>query len=451
VLSDYFENVTVCERDRYPDYAQHRPGVPQSPHLHGLLARGLEIVEELFPGIRSALIASGAIELNAGTDFAWLMRAGWGVRYPNGSKLLSFTRPLIDWHIRERVRRIPNVKILDTCDVLGLIPGPGCSISGVRARFRAAATRAAIELHADLVVDASGRRSRAPEWLADFGAGAVEETVVDASIGYASRVYKRPKGFESDWKAILLQIAPPQHTRGALMFPIEGDKWLVTLNGGGGDYPPSDPDGFVEFARSLRDPIVYDAIKGAQPLTNPVGFRNTENRLRHYERLQNMPDRFVVTGDGVCAFNPIYGQGMTVAMLGTLALRECLEAGARRRTWTNGLDGFSKLAQSELAKVNGVSWMLATGEDYRYPNVDGPPAPLATKVMHKYVDRIAVLNTRDPKVRRLWSDVLMMIEPPTALFRPSVLAKVLFASRQRREPPRRPRLVLSSQDPVQSA
>jgi 2-polyprenyl-6-methoxyphenol hydroxylase-like FAD-dependent oxidoreductase len=447
VLADFFDEVTVLERDRYPDHAQHRAGIPQASHLHALLARGLEAVEDLFPGIKESMVESGAIDLDSARDFAWSTRAGWGVRFTGGVHMLAFSRPLLDWHVRDRVRRIPNVRIVDGCEVIGLVTGPTGRVAGLKARHRSESKGEPFELSGDLVIDASGRNSRTPEWLKALGVAAPEETIVDASIGYTSRIYKRPKDLRADWKAMFIQIAAPQDTRGGLLFPIEGDRWLVTLNGGGGDYPPTDPEGFVEFARTLRSPLLYEAIRGAEPLTNPVGYRNTENRRRHYERL-GMPDRFIVMGDGACAFNPVYGQGMTTAMLGTLALRSALRERASRG---GGLDGFARSVQRSLANANAVSWKLATGEDYRYEQVKGAAPGLEVRFMHRYVDRILALTTYDIEVRKLWSRVIMMLDPPTAIFRLSIVAKVLFSRRPRTVTTRVKRLVVHSQDPIESA
>jgi len=450
VLSDYFDRVTILERDTYPDHAQHRTGVPHANHLHALLARGLEIVEELFPGIRTDLVRSGAVEMRSGGDVAWLLRTGWGVDFENGPAILSFSRPLLDWHLRDRVNTIPNVRVIDNCDVQQLLVGPNGSVTGVRARFRSADRdeHDSFVVNADLVVDASGRRSKTPEWLAALGIEPPPLISLDASIGYASRVFRRPKNAPTDWKAAIVQLAPPERTRGGLIFEIEGDRWLVTLIGGGGDFPPTDPEGFTAFARSLDSSILADAIRDAEPLTNVVGYRNTANTRRQYELLRNMPDRFVVTGDAACAFNPVYGQGMSIALVESIALRDCLRARCERRVGVDHLGGLANEAQRAIAKVNSVAWTLATSEDYRFRKVQGPAPGLRVKFMHKYVDRVLALTTYDPAVRRTWIRTMMMLEPPTAIFAPSIVAKVLASPSKRPAQPMRARFEYPSHDPV---
>jgi 2-polyprenyl-6-methoxyphenol hydroxylase-like FAD-dependent oxidoreductase len=194
---------------------------------------------------------------------------------------------------------------------------------------------------------------------------------------------------------------------------------MVSLGGGGRDYPPTDDAGFMEFARSLPYPMLYDAIKDAEPLTPITGYRATENRLRHYERLSRWPEGFVVVGDAACAFNPVYGQGMTTAGLGALALDQLLLEQRERDSGTFGLR-----FQKALAAINTVPWMLATSEDVRYRETEGKTPNRTTRFLHRYVDRILQLGTSDAKVRRRQLEVFHLLKPPSALFRPGMLWRV---------------------------
>ena len=207
---------------------------------------------------------------------------------------LGCTRDLIDWGVRRRVAAIANVRIQQGADVAGLIRGPGgARVTGVRLRSRAAEDEVdcrGAELAADLVVVADGRNSRLPDWLTALGYEPPEETVVNSFQGYASRLYCPPAGFTSDWKRLYIQQAPPDDPRGSLIVAVEGERWIVTLLGGDGDYPPTDESGFLAFARNLRSPALYEAITAAEPLTPIAGHRATENRLRHYDRLEGFPD-----------------------------------------------------------------------------------------------------------------------------------------------------------------
>lgn len=379
VLTAHFDQVFLIERDQFPSGPTQRPGTPQARHVHVLLARGLRAFEALFAGLRQDLLAAGALEIEVGSDLAWLNPKGWGVNFSSGIKAVSFSRNLLDWVVRRRLAAIPNLHFLENCDVTELITSEdGGRLGGVAFRQRSnvggaggeeSSLNLPVDLPADLVVDATGRASRMPQWLYALGYERPAETVINAYLGYASRIYQIPNNFNAGWKAAFVQAAPPDHRRGGILFPIEGNRWLVTLVGGDRDYPPMDEEGFLEFARSLRSPIIYDAIKSAQPLSLIAIHRGTENRRRHYEQLTRFPEGLIVTGDGACAFNPVYGQGMTTAALGAEWLNRCLRdqfAGGRKE-----VTGLGRRFQRGLAKLNADPWMLATGEDYRYRNAEG--------------------------------------------------------------------------------
>ena len=428
VLSDHFEKVTLIERDVYPETPQTRRGIPQANHVHGLLLRGRQVLEELFPGLQDEMIAEGAPLLDMANDISWYTRAGWGIRFPSDFKVLAFTRPLLDFHVRRRIAENPRIKIMDNTEVLRLLPHSIFQnrVSGVLVCPRAADSdrRVAKAIGADLVVDATGRASRAPRWLTELGYEPPEEMVVNAHLGYASRLYRIPENFNGDWTCAYVQSAPPQRKRGAILFRVEGNRWLVTLVGGGRDYPPSDDAGFLEFARGLPVSTIYDAMRSAEPITPIKTHRGTENRLRRFERAQQLPDNFLLLGDAVCAFNPVYGQGMTIASLGAVTLRECLHE-QERRYRDGSLTGLSSRFMKQLAKVNKAPWLLATGEDYRYHETDGGSATLMTKFMHRYMEHVLDLSTRVVEVRKVLMEVFNILTPPTALFQPRVLFRVL--------------------------
>ena len=423
VLADHFELVTVVERDAYPSDTSVRKGVPQASHVHALMRRGQQVVEGLFPGLLGELLADGAHLVDVAGEIAWLTPEGWGTRFPSDLNIIGFTRPLLDMHVRRRLWPNTHVRILEETETLQLLPGTGADVCGILHRTRRPGSVEAT-LHADLVVDATGRGSRAPRWLEELGCEVPEETIVNGFLGYASRLYRVPAGFDSNWKGAYVQLAPPDRTRGGIMLPVEGGRWLVTLLGGGRDYPPSDDEGFLEFARSLASPVIYDAIKGAEALTPIRSHRATENRRRHYERLNRQPDNFLVTGDAACAFNPVYGQGMTTAALGALALDQSL--GEQRRQHTGGeLCGLARRFQKRLAKANAAPWLLATGEDFRYRGVVGGTPNASTRLMHRYMDAVMRLATRDEVVRRVLLENVHMLKTPPSLFHPRVSLRVL--------------------------
>jgi 2-polyprenyl-6-methoxyphenol hydroxylase-like FAD-dependent oxidoreductase len=428
VLSDHFDQVTIIERDRLPNEPASRPGVPQARHLHALLPRGCRILEEFFPGFDQEMLAAGALEKDVADDIAWMTPQGWGVNFKSGLRFFTFTRDLLDYVVRRQVKSLARVRFVEECEVTGLLTGAdGRAVNGVAIRHRPSAGERAgaeEELSAELVVDASGRASKMPSWLQAIGYDAPAETVINAHLGYASRIYELPADLHAKQKAIFVQSAPPTHTRAGIMFPVEGNRWLATLGGGDRDYPPTDEAGFLEFARSLRSPLFYEAIRNARALTPISGYRFTENRRRHYERLKRWPENLLVTGDGACAFNPVYGQGMTTAALGAQLLDRLLREQKRRRA-DGDLTGLARNFQKRLARVNATPWTLATGEDYRYRGTEGGlPSPM-DRFMHRYINHVFQLTTRNIPVRRRFLEVQGMLKLPTVLFHPAVALRVL--------------------------
>jgi 2-polyprenyl-6-methoxyphenol hydroxylase-like FAD-dependent oxidoreductase len=425
VLSDHFDIVTLLERDRFPETPAARRGLPQGRHAHVLLERGRKAMERFFPGLTEELIRAGAELMDATGDVAWLNPHGWYVRFHGDCRMLACTRDLIDWGVRGRVAALTNVHIHQGVDVEGLIRGPAeaARIAGVRLRSRIAeaeVNRSSAELAADLVVVANGRNSRFSSWLTALGYEPPEETVVNSFQGYASRFYRPPAKFDADWKALYIQQAPPSDPCGGLITPADGGRWLVSLIGGDGHYPPTDEAGFLSFARGLRSQTLFQAIREAAPLTPIVGQRATENRLRHYDRLGMLPDSVVAMGDAVCAFNPVYGQGMTAAALGAEVLDRWLREASHREP------GRGQVFQSRLARATAAAWQLSTGADYHFRTTEGPPQGQVARLTGRYVSGVMRAATRRPWIRRRLTLVLHLLRPPTALFNPGMLARLIW-------------------------
>jgi len=257
---------------------------------------------------------------------------------------------------------------------------------------------------------------------------------VNSHLGYSTRFYQPPEDLDADWKVVIIAATPPESSRGGVLMMVEGGRMIVTLAGAGGDYPPTDEEGFSAFARSLPSPLLADAIDRSRPISNIAGYRRTENVRHDYAKVPRFLDGFVSIGDAVCAFNPVYGQGMTVAAEAASVLDECLRDQWRRRP-DRDLTGLAKRYHRRLSKVIGDPWLLATGEDLRYPQTTGAEPTLAMRIVRPYLDRVLVTATNDPEAHRTFMEVVHLVKPPRTLFRPGVLIPVLaglFRRRRRR-------------------
>lgn len=421
VLSSHFDQVTLLERDTFPVGPEFRSGVPQSRHLHLLLLKGKELFEHYFPGLIADLVADGAIPADAGTEFLTISIFGRIDPIPNtGLNLVLCSRNLIEHHVRQRLIALKNVRILTQADVTGYLTGnTSDQITGVRLRSRGG-TDSPTTLAADLIVDASGRGSQTSDWLAALGYPRPEMTVVNSHLGYATRWYRRPAGDQRPWKGVAVAVKPPDNPRGGALFPAEGGQWTVTLAGTNACYPPTDEAGFLDFARQLADPIIYDAIRDAEPVSPIYGYRRTENQWRHYERLARWPGGLVVLGDAVCGFNPVYGQGMTSAALGAALLDEHLQ------TTQSFSPAFGQTYQRKLAKMLETPWLMATGEDFRWKETEGARPGVVSRGVQRYLDRVINLARHDARAGTVFLKVLHLLEPPITLFHPTILVPALL-------------------------
>jgi len=436
VLSEHFEQVTIIERDQLSEEVEPRKGVPQGRHAHILLMKGETILRELFPDLYETFAQDGAVPLTS-ADMRWYDFGVWKAPSPDPFKTYCGSRPFLEQYVRRFLAARANVRFIDGCEVNRLCANENHTrITGV-SLVHHGPERHEEDLAADLVVDASGRGSRTPQWLMSLGYGRVEETSVKVDVGYATRIYRRPSHLPLDWKMLIIYPTPPLEKRGGLVYPIEDDCLMVTLAGRLRDYPPADEAGFLEYARSLPEPSLYEAIKEAEPVTPIVTYKYTANRWRHYERMARLPEGFVILGDAVCSFNPVYGQGMTVAALEARMLDVCLQDQQYQGT-RNDLASVPQHFQQAIAKVVKVPWMLATGEDFRYPETGGK-RPLGINLLHWYTRQVNELTGSNPMVASLFYQVLNLLKPPAVLFSPrvvnAVLRKQIASGRRKRGTP----------------
>jgi len=409
--------VTVLERDALQRKDGARKGVPQGRHVHLLLPSGVRALEALLPGFTGDLRRAGAELLREGQDFR--IHVGGGRlrldRVGPSFTLVGATRPLTESVIRERVRALPNVEVRGGTEALGLVPdASGRRVTGVRVRpTRAGAAER--DLDADVVVDATGRGSRAPRWLAALGYGAPAEERVRVDVRYTTRLFRRHPD-DRGARNVLVSV-PPDGRRGGVALAVEGDRWIVTLVGMLGEQAPGDLDGFRAYARSLWSGALHDLVATGEPMGEAVTGAFPANSRRRYDRLRRFPGGFVVMGDALCPFNPLYAQGMSMAAMEARTLGRVLSRVGSARVGP----AFFRASRAAVDEA----WTQAVDNDLRHPAVEGPRTA-RWRVLGRYSDRLLPLAHRDPVVARALFEVMCLMRPGVSLMRPSISLRVLL-------------------------
>ena len=421
VLSDKFKKVTILERDILPAKPGVRKTVPQGNHVHVILGGGTDVLENYFPGILSQMEEAGGSLIDTTRDFSWYHHGAWRARHTSGVNMLLSYRPFMDWHTRRNLESgCPNVVMREKVLVEEYLTSPDKSkVTGVRIT---GPRKKSEEIYADLVVDASGRSSKTPEMLEAIGYQRPPESSVGIDLAYTTRIYKCPKKVAENWKLLILYPHFPDTWRAGFISHIEENKWIVSLNGYFGDHAPLDDKGFLEFARSLPTPDIYNRIKDLKPIGDTKIFKIPKIRRRYYEKLARFPDGLVVIGDANCVYNPIFGQGITAASAYTEALRTGL---AKQLKKTPGdLSGFPKVFQSSLPAALNLPWFLTNVIDLAYPQATGKRPP-GMSLIKWIVARMLEANSRNPRLHQKFMEVLHLHKGLSNLLHPVFILSVL--------------------------
>jgi 2-polyprenyl-6-methoxyphenol hydroxylase-like FAD-dependent oxidoreductase len=410
VLSDYFDEVLIVERDELGAAAENRRGVPQARHTHVILTSGCRVLEALFPGIRCDLTAAGGVGGDAARDVSWFVEGARLCRFVGDLEGLGMSRELLEGIVRTRVRNLTNVSVRDNANVDGLSVADGNQrVVGV--------TLGTETLDADFVVDAGGRGSRSPGWLAALGYEKPRTASVGIELRYTTRRFRRCAHELAGYNAVVVPPTPAGK-RGGVIVAQENDRWIVTLMTHFGDFPPPELGGFIEFTRTLPVPDIYDVVRDAEPVGEAFTIRVPASIRHRYERLKRFPAGYLVSGDAISSFNPIYGQGMSVAALEAVALAAVLRRGS-----TDIARRFFRRA----AKIVDGAWSISAGNDLRMPEAAGHRSAMVT-FTNWYVAKLLQAGRRDPSVARAFLRVSNLLEVPPSLLRPSVLFGVIRAA-----------------------
>jgi len=418
--ADYFERVIVLERDSLPSSVQPRAGTPQAPHTHALLGGGKLALESLFPGFTAALTEAGAVRYRAGLDL--LAELPGFDPFPQrdvGWDAYSMSRSLIENAVRQQLKNRRNIEIRDRCRVDQIVTSKTNGGAAVAVRL-ADRDIPGETLPADLVIDSSSRGSLSLAALRATDHPVPAETTVGIDMAYATTVFWIPEDAPSKWKGVYTFPDAPKGKRGALMLPIEGNRWILSLGGAHGDAPAGDLNGFLAFAKELRTQTIYNAIKNARPAGEVVRFAFPESVWRHFEQLDSFPRGLLPFGDVICRFNPIYGQGMSVAAKEACVLRDILDA---RALEPDPLKGLGQKFFAAIQEVLDTPWSSAAISDFVYPETRGDrPADLENTL--KFGQAMVVLAARDADVHRLRLEVMNLLKPRNVFRDPDLVARV---------------------------
>ncbi|WP_331728245.1 FAD-dependent oxidoreductase [Streptomyces sp. NBC_00158] len=414
------DEVLVVENDELPAGPGPRKGLPQASHAHMFWCTGVHAAEALLPGVTDRWMSAGANRIPIPTGMVGYTPEGWLRRWNTETAfLIACSRDLLDHAVRDLVLADPKVTVLQRTRVEGLT-GTARRVTGVRTR--AADGREAV-LEADFVVDASGRGSRAPRHLAELGVAPAPERSLDLGLTYASRVFRAPAG-TAGFPMVVVQSDPRTARPGqsASILPIEHGRWIVTTAGTRGGEPTARNEDFEPFARGLRHPLVGEIISGLEPLTDVTVSRSTRNVRRHFEDVGSWPERFVVLGDALAAFNPIYGHAMSVAAQAALLLRDLASA--------HGIDAprLARRVQKAVAGPVAAAWDLALGHDVFYTGAQGSAHHAPTRkdrLLSGYTYRLLNTSCGSFTMAKDFFDVTSLQAPLTTLVKPRVLLGAL--------------------------
>jgi len=434
VLSDYFGRVTIIDHDTLPQGAAHRKGVSQSRHPHVLLDRGRQELTRLFPGFVETILSRGALDLEPGWDLAALQPERWAPRRHDGHMMMFASRILIESVIREIVAKLGRVKFIEAMEAVGLVLTNDSSprVCGVKVVNKDDGSSTTID--ADLVVDATGRSSSLPKWLEELGFPKLPREVVDADAGYSTLWYQAPPPQQRPaqwwWQGAFLNPTFEQSARRdedlyfGLLFPIEGNRWIVTVASWGGRPLPKDHESFASLLSRLRSPLIAEACALATPISPVFYRRGMQNIWNHYEKWEGRLGGYIATGDAVCAFNPVYGQGMTSAAVCAGILGEALRSG------DPGDPEWAAAFFTKQAQFLGQPWSLAVARDRQAVRTLETTDPLQKQAAEVF-GRIMSEGGEYPEIGEALFDVFNLNRSPESLMGDpkflEVVAKIMSA------------------------
>ncbi|HHT7154863.1 glutamate synthase [Bacillus thuringiensis serovar andalousiensis] len=416
-LSTSFKEVIIIEAGERWDGKSLRKRVPQSNHPHVLLKGGENAIEELFPNITNELIEAGSIINNFTRDLKWHQFGLWKQPFIGEVHMIQQSRPLLEWHIQKRIHQISNITIKYETLVKGLLVDAKLNkVCGVKVKYLETNTQE--EVHADLVVDASGFGSKSIEWLREYEIK-VQEEKVRIDLFYATKMFKLKENEELDCCNMLMSPSFPDNPYGVLIQTIEDNRYFVTFSGYANEKAPQTDDEFYDFAENLSISNVTDFLNKAEGITDIKTYKIPYQVRRRFDLVNNVPEGLLVIGDAQCRFDPVFGQGVSVAAMEAHQLQLLLHD--RKQLDKTFTQQFYKKA----ATIIETPWDMTTTEISRHPQLK---RELTTKQKFQlwYTKQIYRLSASNSDVYIRLVRVMNLIRSPFHLFHPKVLLSVLL-------------------------
>lgn len=419
VLSPHFSKIIILDRDKLFDNEQPRKGTAQAAHAHILLKRGLDGLDNLLPGFTDELKQAGAVSTNATHDWQSLFQEGLLCRFKSDIEILCQSRHLLESTLRSFIlNNTDNLKVIENAAITDVKFSDEHN-----PEIHYALNNDIHSLIPNLLVDCTGRYSKSPLNLKSAGFGDVPKLSISPYLGYSTRTFKKVS-LDDGYYSTLIMAKAPDHTRGGVILPTENNQHIVTLFGFSKDYPPGDEQSYLDFAKSLRASTVFDAIKNAEPTSEIKQFVKKDSHFYQYSKLKTWPQGFLVMGDAITSFNPIYGQGITT----TISSAEILKKYIQQQSSLDTLN--LKTLQRKICNNYNLPWLIAKNEDLRWPATEGGNANWLVKQMHHFLDMVGRASTKSKSVNYTYISVLHMIKLPIALLTPNMLYKIIRYGRK---------------------
>lgn len=426
VLSEFFQEVWVFERDPLSEKPMPRKGIPQSHQPHVLLKKGERLLTGFFPNVTEDLLQQGAVAFDFLKDVHWVHHGLQKVRVGREFAQISLSRPLLEWVVQRRLEKIPNLKVYYETEVRGLIFGEANDVKGVRVSSESG--KELEEVPADLVVDCSGAASFFMRALREGKQVVPTEETLSINLAYTSRKVRLPQGYKRDWQAFLLYPDPPALEKGGIIYPLENEEWIISLFGYGGHHCVTKEEAFLTFAESLSSPVLAETIRQANALSELKTYKVLKQVRRRMDKLRAPTEGLLVMGDAFCRFDPVFGQGMTAACLEAHVLQQM----ARTARHKIGSPRFNQRLYKKFMRKLFPLWLMVLAEDFRYTKTKGTK-PFGLRVLQKYMSKLYQASETDPIVYERFAKVLHLLDSPFVLFSPSILWRVLIKATRHRE------------------